>query len=95
MRQKPFDIRTTEQRCLVFLGQPDFEHEQHCEHDQGHVMMPPTPFANLIVGHARLTLGVFERPFDPISPGLHSGQDFGRSVGGGVGQGNQVKPRDS
>ena len=60
----------------VFVAYPFTQHEQHGHRHHRHVMVPGAPFANLVIGHAALALGILKHPFHPVALKLHPRQLF-------------------
>lgn len=60
------------------------DHKQHGHHDNGHMMMPHSPFAYLVVGYAEFTFCVFKYAIHPEALTLHPAQEAQRCSPGRV-----------
>src|SRR5436305_8176897 len=84
--QQNLDVRTTQQRMALLVGELLLQHEEHRHHHQSHVVVPGTPTTYLVVSQAALTLGILERALDPKPLPLHLHKTLQRSLRRGIAQ---------
>ena len=70
----------------IAMGYALLGQEQGRDHDQGHVMVPRLPAADLILCHAAGALGLPEGLLDEVARFLHFRQTAQGSAGFGIGQ---------
>jgi hypothetical protein len=79
MCKKVFNVSARKERVTIFMFDFLGKYEHHCHHYQGHMVMPCTPLADLVIRHAALAFRILKRAFNPISLTLHPGKAFKRS----------------
>ena len=81
------DVVGAQQGDLVPVELPLPKEEEHGDEDHGHVVVPGSPAADLVVAHAGVLFRVLELAFDPVALGVDLPQAQQWRVGAFIAQG--------